>query len=131
MKRTALAAAILAVALMAWPARAARETPPASAVIDAPRLLDDLRALAADDMQGREVGTPGGAKARAYVMERFRASGIMPFGTSYEQAFTFGAERKGVNVIGRIEGTSQPDRYIVVSAHYDHLGVRNGQIFPG
>ena len=51
-----------------------------SAVIDAPQLLKDLEVLSADDMEGRAVGTPGGAKARAYVIERFKVSGIMPFG---------------------------------------------------
>src|SRR5207237_1986016 len=37
----------------------------------------------------------------------------------------------GVNVIGYIEGTQTPRHYIVVSAHYDHLGVRDGQVFNG
>jgi Zn-dependent M28 family amino/carboxypeptidase len=34
-------------------------------------------------------------------------------------------------VVGHIDGRRQPRRYIVISAHYDHLGVRNGQIFNG
>jgi len=106
-------------------------------------LLRDLRVLSADDMAGRQVDTPGGAKARAYVIEQFRQSGVKPFGDSYEKPFTFmggrganQAERHGVNVIGRIDGSSQPARYIVVSAHYDHVGVRNAgtpneQIYNG
>jgi Zn-dependent M28 family amino/carboxypeptidase len=36
-----------------------------------------------------------------------------------------------VNVLGRIEGRSRPARHIVVSAHYDHIGIRNGTIFNG
>jgi Zn-dependent M28 family amino/carboxypeptidase len=109
-----------------------------STFFDSRQLLADLRALSADDMEGRQVDTPGGARARAYVMKQFEASGISPFGKSYTQEFTFtsarGAnriERHGVNVVGYVEGTGQPRRYIVVSAHYDHLGVRNGQIFHG
>ena len=109
-----------------------------SSVIDAPQLLKDLETLSADDMEGRQVGTPGGAKARAYVIERFKASGIQPFGDSYEQPFTFSAgragqitERNGVNVVGRIDGTRSPRKYIVVSAHYDHIGTRNGEVFNG
>ena len=66
-----------------------------SSVIDAPQLLKDLEILSADDMEGRQVGTPGGAKARAYVIERFKASGIQPFGQSFEQPFTFSAGRAG------------------------------------
>ena len=109
-----------------------------SSVIDAPQLLKDLEILSADDMEGRQVGTPGGAKARAYVVERFKQSGIQPFGTSYEQPFAFAggragqtAERKGVNVVGHIEGSRTPRKYIVVTAHYDHVGVRNGEVFNG
>ena len=108
-----------------------------SAVIDAPQLLRDLQILSADDMEGRQVGTSGGAKARAYVIERFKEAGVRPFGSAFEHPFTFSsargtpAERTGVNVIGYIEGTKQPGRFLVVTAHYDHIGVRNGQVFNG
>jgi Zn-dependent M28 family amino/carboxypeptidase len=101
-----------------------------SSVIDSTALLHDLRVLSADDMQGRQADTPGGAKARAYVVERFQASGIRPFGSSYEQPFTFGAHN-GANVVGHIDGTREPGRYLVVSAHFDHLGVQGGQVFNG
>jgi hypothetical protein len=109
-----------------------------SALFDAPQLLRDLQALSADDMQGRQVGTPGGAKARAYVVERFKASGVRPFGSSFEHPFTFTAgrgaaqaAREGVNVLGRIDGRRTPRHYIVITAHYDHVGVRNGEVFNG
>src|ERR1017187_5271538 len=109
-----------------------------SAVIDSAQLLHDLQVLSADDMQGREVDTPGGERARAYVVGRFKASGIAPFGESYTDPFTFmvgrggtETERHGVNVIGHIDGSRQPRKFIVVSAHYDHLGIPNGQVFNG
>ena len=102
------------------------------------QLLADLKALSADDMEGRLVGTPGGAKARAFVISRFKAVGLKPFGDSFESPFTFtggrgagATERQGINVIGYVAGTKQPARYIVVSAHYDHIGVRNGVTFNG
>jgi Zn-dependent M28 family amino/carboxypeptidase len=89
-------------------------------------------------MEGRQAGTAGGVKARAYVIERFKASGVKPFGESYEQPFTFpsgrGASatgRQGVNVVGRTDGRRTPRHYIVVTAHYDHIGVRNGEVFNG
>jgi Zn-dependent M28 family amino/carboxypeptidase len=124
--------AVLATAGL-WSAQAV----PKSDLIDAPALLHDLQVLSADDMQGRQVGTPGGEKARAYVLERFKASGIAPLGESLTASFTFAgrganaAERTGVNVVGRIDGTRQPRRYIVISAHYDHIGVRNDVVFNG
>jgi len=108
-----------------------------SALIDSVQLLGDLKVLSADDMQGRQVDTPGGAKARAFVLERFKASGIKPFGDTYAEPFTFVAgrggaqtERHGVNIVGHVDG-ADPRRYIVVSAHYDHLGTRNGVVFNG
>jgi len=106
-------------------------------LFDSAQLLADLRTLSADDMEGRQVDTPGGAKARAYVVRRFQASGIVPFGTGYEVPFTFAGgrgatqtERHGVNVVGHIDGTDR-SHFIVISAHYDHIGTRNGQVFNG
>jgi Zn-dependent M28 family amino/carboxypeptidase len=109
---------------------------PKSSLIDSRQLLSDLRVLSADDMQGRRTATPGGEKARAFIIGRFKASGILPFGTSYESAFDFAGGRgtgqqRGVNVIGHIDGKRNSQKYIVVSAHYDHLGVRNGVVYNG
>lgn len=102
---------------------------------DLRRALDDVRVLSADAMQGREVDTPGGAKARAYLTARLRESGVQPFGTRYEQPFAFrdeaGVERRGVNLIGGIEGRRTDGPVLVVTAHYDHLGVRGGSIHNG
>ena len=118
-------------------ASAVAQEAPKSSLIDSAQLLADLRVLSADDMQGRRVGTPGGEKARSYIVERFKASGALPFGASYESPFTFMTGRgnttaqRGVNIVGRIDGKRTPRHYIVVSAHYDHLGVRNGVVFNG
>lgn len=38
---------------------------------------------------------------------------------------------EGNNVVGYIEGKSKKDEYIVVSAHYDHLGKRGDEVFNG
>ena len=48
--------------------------------------------------------------------------------------FTFKARNKtynAVNALGVIKGSEYPDKFIVVSAHYDHLGIRNGKIYNG
>jgi len=106
------------------------------AQIDAEQLLHDLKVLSADDMQGRKPDTPGSAKAREYIVKRFKESGIKPFGESYFQSFDFSFEKDpafhhGVNVIGYLEGTVHKNYYLVVTAHYDHLGIKNGQIYNG
>lgn len=95
--------------------------------IDADRMLADLRFLASDELAGRRTGTPGNERAREHIRAAFLRYGLEPFGQRYSHPFTFtgrdGAEYRGVNVVGRIEGTRYPDRYIVVTAHYDHLGI--------
>jgi Zn-dependent M28 family amino/carboxypeptidase len=98
------------------------------------KALDDVRILSADDMQGRAPGTPGSEKARAYILSRFSEIGVAPIGPSFEQPFDFarrdGTKVKGVNLVARIKGTVG-GKAMVVSAHYDHLGVRNGEIYNG
>jgi len=104
--------------------------------VDGPQLLKDLETLSADEMEGRLPGTPGAAKARAYILRRYKEAGIQPIGDSYERPFAFrgrgdSADRSGVNLVGVVRGTRDPGRFIVLTAHFDHLGVRNGEIFNG
>jgi Zn-dependent M28 family amino/carboxypeptidase len=112
----------------------ARDVAAQTAAVDAAQLMRDLQTLAADDMEGRLVGTPGSARAREFIIRRFKEAGIAPLGTSYEHPFTFqgrGGDQSGVNVLGVVRGRREPNRYVVLTAHYDHLGVRGGQIFNG
>jgi len=114
------------------------EATPAVAGASYDQLLADVRILSADDMEGRDTGAPGGERARAYIVARFETLGIaappvgrlQPFkarGRTRDGAKTF----NGVNVLGLVPGTRVPDRYIVITAHYDHVGVNDGQIFNG
>ena len=95
------------------------------------RALEDVRILSADDMEGRLVGSPGGKKARGYILGRMREIGLVPV----EQAFVFkrkdGAEVRGVNLIARVEGSTPGGKVLVITAHYDHLGIQGGQIYNG
>ncbi|HEX7317984.1 MAG TPA: M28 family peptidase [Pyrinomonadaceae bacterium] len=105
--------------------------PAATKKIDAARLLEDARTLSADAMEGRGAGTKGGEMAREYVLRRFKEAGLAPLWSSFEQPFELPSKGKGVNLVGYVKGTKYPERLIVVSAHYDHLGVRNGQVYNG
>jgi hypothetical protein len=109
--------------------------PPAEKAVDSARLLEDVRVLSADAMEGRGAGTKGGAMARAYVVRRFADAGLKPLGASFEQPFELparaGAAKSGVNVVGYVAGRAHPERFIVVTAHYDHLGVREGVVYNG
>lgn len=103
--------------------------------VDAAQVFRDVETLSSDEMEGRLVGSPGGEKARTYLVGRFRAAGVGPIGSGYERPFTFSSRnsgaRIGTNLIGIIRGTRDTDHVIVATAHYDHVGVRNGQVFNG
>lgn len=118
------------------PAGTAAAAPAASAVaIDSATMMRDIAVLADDSMEGRRVGTPGGARARSFLVRRYADIGVQPIGASgFEHPFTFvrgDSTIQSVNVVGVVRGFADPDRYIVVSAHYDHLGIRNGEIYNG
>jgi hypothetical protein len=101
--------------------------------------LEDVRILSADEMQGRDTGSPGGEMARNYIVGRLEALGVAPPPMGrlqpWEMQGRTGAGPRtfnGVNIIGLIPGSRRPDRYIVVTAHYDHVGVNaEGQVFNG
>jgi len=118
--------------------------------VDVTRLMTTVRALSSAAMEGRRTGTAGARMARQYISDAFAGIGLTPAGRdpadarSYVQRFSFtGAvpgTRRGsppvrvddaANVVGSINGREASGRAIVVSAHYDHVGIRNGKIFPG
>lgn len=98
---------------------------------DSARLLRDLRALAHDSMAGRANGTPGSAAARRLIVDALTEAGIVAVGADYEHPFTWDASDRGVNVLGRIPGTGARRSTIILTAHYDHLGVQDGTTFNG
>jgi hypothetical protein len=113
------------------------------------RMLETIRTLASEELEGRGFGTEGLERAAAFIAEKFRESGLRPGGDhdgSYFRAWEengMGPERMTTlkNIVGIIPGR-KPEyagQCIVVGAHYDHLGrgwpdVRagnEGKIHPG
>ncbi len=109
--------------------------PPPPIRVDAAEVFRDVETLAADAMEGRLTGSDGSRRARTYIVDRLRKIGVAPIDGSFERPFTFsrfgGAARQGTNVVGMIRGTRDPSRFMVVTAHYDHLGIRSGVVFNG
>jgi len=110
------------------PSSAPAESPPGP---DSVRILRDLAVLAHDSMEGRATGTPGGDRARSFVSRALAEAGAQPIGgPSLEHPFTWGEDGAGgVNVIGIIPGSGET--IIVLSAHFDHVGIRDGEIYNG
>ena len=99
------------------------------------QLLKDAEVLSSDAYQGRKTETKGAEMARAYIRARFLKLGLRsyPQNVNYAQEFTFnsrgGAKINGTNLIGYIPGKG--NNVIVVSAHYDHLGIVKNEVYNG
>ena len=103
----------------------------ATATIDSTTVRKHLYTLASDEMEGRRTGTPGIEKAAKYIENEFERIGLSTFEglDSYRQTFDFTPRRSttkitAANIIGVLEGKSKKDEYVIISAHYDHLGIR-------
>jgi hypothetical protein len=96
--------------------------------------------LASPELQGRGGGR-GKKLAADYIVRQFEALKLAPlFGESgYYQEIPGGAGNEGSpKILGRNLGAVLPgsdpelkNEFVIVSAHYDHLGIRNGKIYPG
>ncbi|CAI8272553.1 MAG: Aminopeptidase S [Polaribacter sp. SA4-10] len=99
--------------------------------IDSITVKKHLFTLASDEMEGRGTGTPGIEKAAVYIENEFKRIGLSTFQDleTYRQTFTFQNRRTeenitASNIIGVLEGKSKKDEFVIVSAHFDHLGIR-------
>jgi hypothetical protein len=101
----------------------------------------NLTIVASDEMEGRETGSIGQKKAGNYLIEQYQKAGVLfPKGaTSYYQtvpAAYLNAKRNenlgdSENIWAFIEGSEKPEEIVVISAHYDHIGVKNGEVYNG
>ena len=90
------------------------------------KLIDKhLITLSSDEMEGRRAGSNGIEKATQYIESEFERIGLSQYDTlnSFRQNFEF-YDMSFNNVIGVLNGKSLSDEYVVVSAHYDHLGIK-------
>lgn len=89
-------------------------------------LKKDVYYLSSDALEGREVGSVGNSLARAYICEQLDSLKI----EHYIQDFS---ANLGKNIVAEIraEKPLYNPEYIVIGAHYDHLGIRNNQVYNG
>ncbi|MDT7832180.1 M28 family metallopeptidase [Flavobacteriaceae bacterium S356] len=110
--------------------------------ITAKDLGKHLFTYASDEFEGRNTGEPGQKKAVEYLKNFYKNEGIVsPLGgDDYFQEVPAswlnsnsrrGSLKDSENVVAFIKGSEKPDEIIVISAHLDHEGVKNGKIYNG
>jgi len=90
-----------------------------------------LTFLADDKVAGRSTGSEGKMIAERFIVEKFKEYGLKPFKWSYTQSFKHDDTTVVRNIMGVVPAIIKTDEYIVVSAHYDHLGTINNKIYNG
>ncbi len=100
-----------------------------------------LTVVASDEMEGRDTGTEGQKKAGRYLIEQYKNFGIpypkgansyyQPISAAYLNAKYKENMSDSENIWAFIEGSEKPDEIVVVSAHYDHVGIKNGEVYNG
>ncbi|MBE4949095.1 M28 family metallopeptidase [Chryseobacterium culicis] len=109
--------------------------------INAADLKKNLYVIAADDMEGRDTGSKGQKKAGEYMINYYKNLGISApkaLGSYYQKVPSEFMKQRGggnlpdsENILAFIEGSEKPDEIVVVSAHYDHVGTKNGVVYNG
>jgi len=97
----------------------------------ATRLRDHVEFLASPALRGRQPGTPENRKAADYIAAHFRDAGLdsLPSLRGYAQALPrnlgdnlFGLRRAQSSRARSAAGASLDARWILIGAHFDHLG---------
>ena len=142
MKKVALMA--VAISLVACKAQQPKSVESADVMeyvntITADELKEHLYIFASDEYEGRDSGEPGQKMAAEYLKKEFKNLGIpSPLGGDdyYQEVpgsfFKRGNVKDTENVLAYIEGTTYPDEVLVISSHYDHVGIDDeGNIYNG
>jgi hypothetical protein len=108
----------------------------AQRITQPPRLLDDIKFLSDDKLQGRVTGSSGADSSASYLARRFSQVGLQPAAGGWFQLFTVGRDAPatkqsqagtivGKNVIGILPGRDPVlrNQTVILGAHYDHLGL--------
>ncbi|MEG2848897.1 MAG: M28 family peptidase, partial [Bacteroidales bacterium] len=99
-----------------------------------------IKELTSSQATGRAVGTIGSTHVKDYIIEAFEKYGLREWRNSYSHKFAVprGKNSKigappitGCNVVGYIPSQIPASNYIIIGAHYDHMGMMNGRLFPG
>jgi len=90
-----------------------------------------LEYLAHDLTEGRASGTKGKELAEHFIVGQFRSMGLKPWNWTYTQSSSYQDSIAIRNVIGFLPSVEPSDEFIIIGAHYDHLGRLGHSVYPG
>jgi len=106
--------------------------------ITSSELKDNLYIFASDEYEGRDTGEPGQKKGAEFIVNEYKEIGINPpegYENYYQEIpteFFDGKLKSSENVLGFIKGSEKPEEVLVISSHYDHVGIdKEGNIYNG
>lgn len=105
--------------------------------ITSSELKDLLYVYASDEFEGRDTGKKGQKLAVNFLREFYKKNKISAAKNTnnYFQEMKLiminGEKFNTENVAAFIPGCEKPDEYIIITAHLDHVGIENGEIYNG
>lgn len=97
-------------------------------------LKQTVATLSSAELMGRKTQTEGAAKARDYLNRQFQQLGLKPWGTTFEVPFEYStlfSQEVGSNLVALAPARQPTDKWRIVVAHYDHLGMSGGKVYHG
>jgi Zn-dependent M28 family amino/carboxypeptidase len=101
---------------------------------DNTNLISHLKYLSSDQLAGRKFSSQYSQLTQEYLVTTLEKLAVPAFDNKYRHTFTRKSVfqiQQGTNVIAYVPGTHHAKEYIILSAHYDHLGAKQGKIFNG
>ena len=90
--------------------------------------------LSSDEFEGRKTQTQGAAKSRDYIKQQFESLNLQPWGADFIVPFeyqTFFTQETGANVVATAMAPEPTNRWRIIVAHNDHLGMSGSKIYHG
>lgn len=106
---------------------------PARNIIWEEKLEHQIGFLTDSLCQGRATGTRGGVEAATWIAREFDRIGLQKTDGSWFRSFKTENDLVGHNVLGIMSGSDKSGygKYVIVGAHFDHIGILNGRHYPG
>jgi hypothetical protein len=99
----------------------------ALATITSDELYSHVAKLADDTFEGREAGSTGGHAAGVYLTKELQPLGLKPAGQGGAYYQNFGAGYRNILAVWEGSDPTLKNEYVLVGAHYDHVGYGNSQ----